>query len=144
VNAGAAYQEAAANAASPVHLVVLLYEQMIKDLRRALCALGNGEVEVRTKEIDHALTVAGVLQATLDMNAGAEVAGNLDRFYNQLRATLLQAQTHASAELLQKQIANLLSLREAWVQVDNAQQPRPVATGAPSSVEPASATNWKA
>ena len=58
-------------------MVVLLYDQLIKDLRRAAAKMND--IEARTRELDHALKVLGQLQGTLDLTQG-EVASNLDRF----------------------------------------------------------------
>jgi flagellar protein FliS len=126
-----AYRDAAVRSASPVRLVVLLYEQIIQDLRGALTAIENQDIEARTKELDHALLVVGQLQATLNVEQGGQVARNLDGYYGAMRASLLEAQFKVSPEILRKQIANLLTLREAWVQVEGA-------TAAPAS-PPASA-----
>lgn len=120
MDARSEYREAAARGASPVRLVVTLYEQAIQDLTRAAAAMKLGEIEVRTRAINHALTVLGHLQGTLNRERGGEVARDLDRFYNCMRAQLMEAQFLMSSEILQQQISHLLSLRDAWIQVDYA------------------------
>ncbi len=121
-----AYRQAAGQSASPIRLVVLLYEQLILDLQRALAALEQRNVEQRTKEVDHALQVVGELQGRLDMQRGGEVARNLDRFYNLLRTSLLRAQVQASPKVLQQQLDHLLALREAWAKVEKVELPQAV------------------
>jgi len=116
----AAYREAAVQTATPVQRVVLLYEQIVQDLQRAVHAMLAGNIELRCREIDHALRVVGQLQLSLDMEHGGEVAANLERFYNLLRANLLEAQIKGSRPLVEQQIAYLLSVREAWREVDRA------------------------
>jgi flagellar protein FliS len=101
-----------------VRLVVCLYEQAISDLRRAAMAMEKGDIEVRTRDINHALLVIGQLQGTLDMEAGGEVARNLQRFYNVLRAGLIEAQGKQSKEMIEQQIAILAAVHEAWQQVE--------------------------
>jgi len=112
------YRVVAAQGASPVGLVVQLYEQMIQDLVRAVQALQHNNTERRTREINHALTVLGCLQGTLDMRRGGNVAGDLWRFYTSVRARLLEAQGSASRQLLEEQISCLLEVRQAWVEVE--------------------------
>ena len=80
-----------------MRLVILLYEQAIEDLRRALAAHVRGDIEGRTREIDHAILVLGHLQATLDKNEAGQVAANLERFYQQSVPDLLEAQCKQSA-----------------------------------------------
>jgi len=108
-----------------VRLVILMYEQALEDLRRALAAHASGDVAGRTREINHALLVIGHLQATLDKDQGGKVAENLARFYEQLRAGLVEAQCRQSAAALEQQIAHLLLVHEAWCEVEKALAPAP-------------------
>jgi flagellar protein FliS len=141
-----AYRRSAGHSASPVGLVVLLYEQLIHDLQRALTAMDKEDIEARSNQIVHALLVLGQLHGTLDFERGGEVAANLDSFYNLLRGDLLEAQIKASPEILRRHIGNLLELREAWMEVDRRlQAPQEVpAAGIPSGVAAAGdkAVRW--
>lgn len=114
------YLEGAVRGASPVGLVVLLYGQAIEDLRRAAAAQANGDIQSRTQGINHAILVIGYLQATLDLERGGAVAANLERFYNQLRAGLIDAQCQQSGAALEQQISHLMQLHEAWSEVERA------------------------
>lgn len=105
-------------AASGVGLVILLYEQLVRDLRRATTAMDAGDIQTRTSELDHALQVVCQLQGRLDMETGGEVARNLDRFYANIQATILQAQCKASKPGLLRLIDDVLSVREAWLEID--------------------------
>ncbi|HXJ85944.1 MAG TPA: flagellar export chaperone FliS [Candidatus Binatia bacterium] len=125
MNPGLTYRESAVSGASPVRLVILLYEQAIGDLRRALAAHARGDVESRTREIDHAILVIGHLEATLDKVQGGKVAQNLVRFYEQLRTGLVEAQCAQSAAALEQQISHLLLIHEAWGEVEKALAPVP-------------------
>lgn len=142
------YRQAEAQDENPVRLVVLLYQQLIKDLQAAAEAMKSNQVERRTSEIDHALVVLAQLQGTLNKEKGGEVAANLSRFYDLLRTNIMQAQCTANGLLLRDQVANLLILHEAWIEVENSQNPRPrtVSKPAPSSADEHhhSSANWKA
>ena len=116
-----AYRENAARGASPIGRVVLLYEQAIKDIGGAITALNSRDIEKRTQSLNHALLVIGQLQACLDLERGGEVARNLDRFYGLVQERLLEAQFRGSAEILREQMDLLLSVRAAWVEVENAE-----------------------
>jgi flagellar protein FliS len=120
VDARSSYRESAVRGASPVRLVICLYEQAIEDLRRSVIALGKGEIEARTRSINHALMVIGQLQGSLDMERGGEVARNLERFYNQLRTGLIEAQQKQSARILEERISQLVVVYEAWLGVERA------------------------
>lgn len=130
------YREAAVRGASPVRLVICLYEQAIEDLRRSVLALERGDIEARTRAINHALMVIGQLQGSLDMERGGEVARNLERFYNQVRMGLVEAQQKQSARILEQQISQLVTVHEAWLEVERATAgPVPSPTG-PEPVNP--------
>jgi flagellar secretion chaperone FliS len=126
MNAKSAYRESALRGATSVGLVVMLYEQAVQDLQRALEAIKENNIELRTREIDHALRVLGQLQGTLDKERGCEIARNLERFYALAQASLLNAQVKVAPEILRKRIGDLLELREAWIEVDQ-QLSRPAA-----------------
>ncbi len=118
MDAQLSYRESAVAGASPVRLVILLYQQAIEDLRRALQALAAGDIEVRTREISHAIQVLGHLRATIDQDRGGTVALNLSRFYAQVIERLMEAQCRQSAAILEQQIANLMLVCDAWTTVE--------------------------
>lgn len=149
IDAKAAYRQTAGGTANSVRIVVLLYEQLVEDVRRALKAAEQRDAEICTLEIDHALEVINHLQGRLDMERGGDVARNLECFYDLLRVSLLQANIQSSCEVLRKQLDNLLTLREAWLEVERVEAVRtasPVPTAAPAaaSTPPGKPLNWSA
>lgn len=133
-----------------MRLVICLYEQAIVDLRRAVMALEQGDIEARTRGINHALTVIAQLQGSLDMQRGGDVAKNLQRFYNAIRAGLVDAQSKQSRVILEQQLSQLMLVHEAWQDVErDTAMPKPVpsppAPIAPvSSVLQTSSAEWNA
>ena len=121
-----AYQQADARGATSLRLVVLLYEQIIQDLRQASLAIDQNNIELRTKRINHALDVICLLQATLNLERGGQVAQNLVSFYDTVRANLCEAQFQASKEILARQVTDLLTVREAWEQVERLEGAVPI------------------
>jgi flagellar secretion chaperone FliS len=121
-----AYRQADARGATSLRLVVLLYEQIIQDLRQASLAIDQNNIELRTKRINHALDVICLLQATLNLERGGQVAQNLVRFYDTIRANLCEAQFQASKEILARQVTDLLTVREAWEQVERLEGATPI------------------
>lgn len=141
MNPTLSYREAAAAGANPVRLVILLYEQAMEDLRRAVSAQRDGDIEGRSREINHAIQVVGHLQATLDKEQGGKVAEILDRFYEQVRCGLVEAQCKQSAMLIEQQIAHLLEVHEAWCNVERAMLSS--AAPAQTEIEAPSRRGWK-
>jgi flagellin-specific chaperone FliS len=73
------------------------------------------------------------------------VAGNLQVFYNQLRKGLVEAQFQQSEKLLEEQIAHLMMVREAWVEVQRVHSAPVVAPPQPASSDtPTPASDWSA
>lgn len=101
-----------------MRLVICLYEQAIEDLRLAILALERGDIEARTRFINHSLTVIAQLQGSLDMEHGGDVAINLARFYGLVRTGLVEAQVRQSARMIEDQISQLATVHEAWLEVE--------------------------
>ncbi len=131
-----AYRESELAEDKPVRLVVLLYDQLLRDLYRALDAFEKQDIPRRCDELDHALVVLAQLQGTLDLESGGEVAENLDRFYHLIREDLVRAGLDESPHLLHKQWQQILAVRSAWLEVEQQQtspSPKSVAPLAPHS-----------
>ena len=111
-NARSVYRENDVRGASPVRLVVLLYEQMIQDLTQAAQAIEQDDIPLRTKLINHAILVVGHLQSPLDFEKGGKTAQELDRFYNALRQNLVQVQFFPSKPGVCKLITDLLAVQK--------------------------------
>jgi flagellar secretion chaperone FliS len=124
-----AYRQSEITGDNPVHLIVLLYDQLLRDLRSALNAFDKQDIPARCNELDHALLVLAQLQGTLNHESGGDVAQTLDRFYCLVRAELLRATVEGSPEPIQKQWQNILGVREAWLEVER-QQTAPAANPA--------------
>ena len=121
-NARTAYRENDVRGASPLRLVVLLYDQMIHDLTQAAEAVEQNDIPLRTNCINHAILVIGHLQSPLDFANGGKVARDLERFYNVLRQNLVQVQFHPSKLGIGRLITDLLAVREAWIEVERAEK----------------------
>ncbi len=148
-DARSAYRENAVSGLSPVGQVIVLYEQIVSDLRRAAKAIDDHNVEDRTNAINHATLIVGHLQNKLDFDAGADVARNLERFYNLMRQRLSDAQLQASTQILNEQIGLILDLRDAWKEVDAGNIPQAAASPSPEAASDGTAplrtsTDWNA
>jgi flagellar protein FliS len=127
------YQRHRARGASPVGLVVLLYDAAIESLRRAKLAAENGRIEQRVAASNHVLLVINELTRSLDRERGGEVARHLDEFYAVARARLMDANVHSDPGIFEELVGMFCSLREAWQQVE-------IETAAPAGAPHPSAT----
>ncbi len=116
------YRENAVRGATPIGLVVILFDAAIDDMRRVVRASG---IEERATAIRHAMLVLQQLQGTLDFEKGGQIARQFEQFYNLIRAKLLESQLRNSPEMVQQQIQFMTEVRECWVQAENQLQPKP-------------------
>ena len=147
-NPRSAYRENDVRGASPSRLVVLLYDQLVQDLNRALQALEQNEIEQRTRHINHAVLVLGHLQSALDFENGGKVAKDLDNYYNVLRQSLVHAQFLPSKGAIGQLVTDVVAVREAWTEVERSEQSPSIQTGermpaAAANPAPASGMNWE-
>ncbi|MGA2373078.1 MAG: flagellar export chaperone FliS [Candidatus Korobacteraceae bacterium] len=133
VDARRIYQDSAVRGATPIELVIVLYDSAIEGMRRALIAMQQSDVEARASQIGHALMVLQQLQGTLDFERGGEAARQFEQFYNLMRAKLLEAQMRGSLELMQKQIRYMSEVRDCWTQARRLLQPKVGGPTAPAA-----------
>jgi len=143
------YLETAVQSATPVDLVVMLYDLLIEDLRKASHHTAQCDPAACADAVRHALLVLEQLQGTLNLEAGGDAAQNMDQLYTILRTQIIQAQGGRSVQVFDNVKNLLLSLRAAWQQLKSAP---PVASStalaAPKSgadhIEHGGSTRWSA
>jgi len=112
------YMQRSTQGANRVGLVVRLYDTILEDLRRALDAARNGEIERRVKSLNHALLVIAELEGVLDHDKGGEVARRLKGLYQVTRALILQENLRSKPEGIERLIALYLPVRQAWQEAE--------------------------
>lgn len=112
------YQRVAVQNASAISLNILLYDRLVVDIRSAITAMQNGDVEKRSAAINHGYLILGQLRCNLNMEEGGETAKSLETFYNYIHGKLLEAQVKKSPQMLLDQIELILQVRSAWYQVE--------------------------
>jgi flagellar biosynthetic protein FliS len=134
------YQEETIRSADSLDLVIMLHDMLIEDLRRSIAALQADDVEARTQELAHALSVLDQLQRGIDQQRGGPAAENMDRLYTLARTELLNGQLNREIGIFEKQLAIFSSLRDAWVQVKGERRQRP--TKVDYAIDSVSPRDW--
>ena len=132
----ASYRQVAAQSASGVGLVVMLYDGAIAALDRATAALEAGEIERKCAQLNRALAILVQLEGVLDFEQGGDVAQRLKLFYVHARAQILRANIRNSKEVFLTLIRQLQELREAWRKLDHLSSAQ---LGVPPSAQPSPA-----
>lgn len=147
VDAKQTYQDSAVRGATPIELVIVLYDSAIQDLRRALAAMEGSDVETRSTAINHSLMILQQLQGTLDFERGGGPARQFEQFYNVIRAKILEAQMRGSPELMRQQLRSMTEVRDCWIEAERLLQPAAEATGsvmAAAAMEGSPRSEWNA
>ncbi len=103
--------------ASPAKLVAMLYERAIMLLHDALGAIEAGDIERRWRANSKATEIIGELWQALDMEAGGEIAENLNRLYGFMMMHLITVDTENSAQAARDVIHLLEPLRRSWHEI---------------------------
>jgi len=97
-------------------LIVLLYEGAISFLTKAKACLEEKDIPGACNLINRAQDIIEELNASLNMEAGGDIAANLRRLYLFMGDELVQAKVKGKAEPLDEVVRMLTTLNEAWRQ----------------------------
>ena len=122
------YQHNQISTASPMQLVILLYEGTLSQISSAIRAIQNGDIEARTNHINRACAMIAELQGGLDMQKGGEIASSLYRLYTYITRRLCEANWQNSIAVLEETQRLLSPLWSAWQQVADQNQTAVAAT----------------
>ncbi|HEU4628459.1 MAG TPA: flagellar export chaperone FliS [Gemmatimonadaceae bacterium] len=113
----AQYQEIAVRSASPAQLVVMVYDHLLLQLRRARLAMEQGNVELRGTSLERARAALGELLVTLDHERGGEISRQLSGVYTFLLAELVELGLRPSPARLDRVAAMVADLRESFAAI---------------------------
>ena len=83
------YHEAEVLTASPARLVVIVYEHLLVNLRRARLLLGQADTTARSESLERARAALTELLVTLDRDKGGDLAQRLAAIYTFMLGELL-------------------------------------------------------
>ena len=98
-------------------LVVRMYEGAMRFLRVALEHHAAGRIGERGQSISRAMAIVNELQQILDLEAGGEIAANLDSLYIFVMDRLLDANLTGQMESLNEALGILTTLNEGWREI---------------------------
>jgi flagellar protein FliS len=129
-NTSAQYLEADILSRSKEWLVPLLYEHLLARLRRAGVQIEAGDFEGKAESIGKANEIVLELAGNLDLVNGGELAKQLSSLYAFFAGEILAISRTLELERLERLVALIADLHEAWVQAAEQVAPRGRATGA--------------
>ncbi|PIE97680.1 MAG: flagellar export chaperone FliS [Treponema sp.] len=131
------YKETSVKTASQSTLIIMLYDEAIKQVGYAIDLLNSKEIKPQdiekvNRHIIKTQDIVTELMASLDMEAGGEIAGNLLSIYSFFNQQLLQANVKKESPPLINVKSMMEELRAAWQEVagkTSGSGDRPVSTG---------------
>lgn len=132
-NPALAYRQFSVQGATPLGLVVMLYDGAITFLQRAVAAMEAGDIQKKCANLNRALAIFAQLEGSLNFEQGGEVARTLQALYVHARAQALKANLENSTATLRTLIEQFGSVRDAWREAEG----RGVAQNAGAAPNPA-------
>lgn len=117
------YQKQQVNGASPIQLVVMLYDGALRFMEAGKHAVVNKNLEKQNYYIQKSQRIVTELMATLDMQQGGEVAKNLFALYGYVLNELVTANVEDQPEPIERAIRVFSELRDSWAQIAAASVP---------------------
>ena len=111
----AAYVQASVQTASPARLLVMLYDRLVLDCRRAIDAQQAGDHAAAHPHLLHAQDIVAELQSSLrpELWSGAEALNSL---YSHLLVQLVQANVRRDVSITSHCLDLVTGLADAWRQ----------------------------
>ncbi len=131
------YQKAAVSTLDQKKMIVLLYDGAIKFLSIATNKMNGGDAYEAHTNLIRGKSIVAELLASLDMDAGGDIALNLQRLYAYMFNTLIDANLERDVKRVQEVIELLKQLREAWKVVESPKQASAGSNNADSAQPPA-------
>ncbi len=114
-----AYRETGIKTAGQGRIVVMLYDETIKqlDIARSLLESNTKELDKIHNAITKAQEVITELMVSLDFDQGGEIAKNLFGLYMYFHNQLMEANVRKEVQPIAEVRSHMASLRDAWQQV---------------------------
>lgn len=112
--------ETGVDSANPYRLITMLLDGAVFSLGRAAQALREKRIEEKGKEISIALDIiSSGLQASIDLEAGGELAERLNSLYDYMCIRLLHANLRNDLAAIQEVSGLLGEIKAGWEEIAN-------------------------
>lgn len=124
VNRLNAYKETHIKTASGGRLIIMIYDEAVRQLDYAIEALGrkNPKFDLASNAIIKTQDLITELMVSLDFDKGGEIAQNLFSLYMFFNRQLMDANVKKDVDMLKNVLKFVSDLRDAWQQAINKTQ----------------------
>lgn len=130
-----AYRQAAAEGASHIGLLLVVYDALADNLQRAAQSVARKDIATRCNLSNHSLTVIGHLESWVSLLDEAALRESLTTFYSHLRGEILRLQAVPTPEAFEALARDVRETRAVWQQKETSSR------YAVSAARPAGSTN---
>ncbi|MGI2115144.1 flagellar export chaperone FliS [Shewanella frigidimarina] len=100
--------------ATPHRIIQMLLAGALERLAQAKLAIENGDIANRGALIGKAIGIVNGLNSSLNMDAGAEVAGNLTQLYDFMLVRMSEANLNNDSQAIDEVVSILKTIKEGW------------------------------
>lgn len=108
------YKNTQIETAAQEDLVLMLYKGAIKFINQAKHGLEDNDYEAVNNYLNRVQAIIHELMATLDMDAGGEIAENLEALYDYMNRRLIEANVNKEAGPMDEVLDMFKELRDTW------------------------------
>lgn len=112
------YRKQAVTGASPVGLVVMLYDGALRFMEAGKASIKNRDLEAQDRNLQRAQKIVLHLMGTLDHDNGGEISTNLLSLYTYVLDQLVKANIYDQADRVDEAIRTFSELRQGWAQLE--------------------------
>jgi flagellar protein FliS len=113
------YKKLHVETASPVDLVIMLYDRAIVLLDKAKNEISEKQYEAKNSTLGKASDIIFELTTILDKDKGGEIASSLSSLYNFVLREITDANSSLNTKALDNAKKILSELRESWESIKN-------------------------
>lgn len=112
-----AYYKTNVQTSDQLTLIIMLYDGMIRFLKKAVVKIEQGEIEEAHNYLVRSKEIIGELMSTLKIEDGGEIANNLKELYLYSFKKIVEANLKKDPVMVQEVIQVMNNLREGWMQI---------------------------
>ncbi len=112
-----AYRKTDVITADPKRLVIMCYEEAIRNLNLAALMYPVNDFETKGKAIQKALEIISELREALDFERGGPIAASLETLYTFMTSYIIKSDQARNTKGLQQVASMLDQLKSAWEKI---------------------------
>jgi len=111
------YKNIHTSSASPHKLVQMLLDTFLERTEQAIEAIKANKLEQKSIAVSKAIAILGVLEESLNIEAGGELASRLQSLYQYAKTTMLNSSAANDIDALEHTKSLITEIQQAWEEI---------------------------